>query len=207
LTIIIDDAGSGDLLWGMIIGAYKPETDLFTYDLIPVEFFQEPSYHDKVYFKEAALIALQLVSRLNLGEKEKIQICQGNILDEAAKILTEQYGEDRVERIRVEGKTQQLVEQAYIDELRNLGYMTLPERTEKWGKSFWHMFEWVKENPKRIQWTKSAFPNLQRYKLFRQPDLENDASQENKNPSKKQIKRTHDTRKAVKAKNTNSSSH
>jgi len=166
LTIIIDDAGSGDLLWGVVIGAYRPEDDVFTYDLIPVEDFQEPRYADKPHFVEASMIALRLAAKLQLRENEKIQICQGNILDEAAKALNERYGEERVERVKVEDRAQHLVEEAYLDEVRNLGYEPLPERTEKWGRSFRHMLEWVRQKPERVKWTKSAFPNLQKMHLF-----------------------------------------
>ena len=169
MTIIIDDAGSGDLLWGIVIGAYRPETDIFIYDLIPVEQFQEPIYTEKRHFTEAAMISKRLVSRLELAENEKIQICQGNILDEAAKILREQYGDERVERVHIEGRAQLLIELSYLEELRNLGYEPLPDRTEKWGKSFRSMLEWVKQKPERVKWAKSAFPNIQRMKLFQKP--------------------------------------
>jgi hypothetical protein len=169
MTIIIDDAGSGDLLWGIVIGAYRPESDIFIYDLIPVEHFQEPIYTEKRHFTEAALISKRLVSRLELAEKEKIQICQGNILDETAKTLREQYGDERVERVHIEGRAQHLIELAYLEELRNLGYEPLPDRTEKWGKSFRSMLEWVKQKPERVKWVKSGFPNIQRMKLFQKP--------------------------------------
>jgi hypothetical protein len=166
MTIIIDDAGSGDLLWGIVIGAYRPESDVFIYDIIPVEQFQEPIYTEKRHFTEAALISKRLVSRLELAENEKIQICQGNILDETAKTLREQYGDERVERVHIEGRAQHLIELAYLEELRNLGYEPLPDRTEKWGKS---MLEWVKQKPERVKWVKSGFPNIQRMKLFQKP--------------------------------------
>ena len=74
MTIIIDDAGSGDLLWGIVIGAYRPESDIFIYDLIPVEHFQEPIYTEKRHFTEAALISKRLVSRLELAEKAKAKV-------------------------------------------------------------------------------------------------------------------------------------
>jgi hypothetical protein len=169
MTIIIDDAGSGDLLWGIVIGAYRPESDVFIYDIIPVEQFQEPIYTEKRHFTEAALISKRLVSRLELAENEKIQICQGNILDETAKTLREQYGDERVERVHIEGRAQHLIELAYLEELRNLGYEPLPDRTEKWGKSFRSMLEWVKQKPERVKWVKSGFPNIQRMKLFQKP--------------------------------------
>jgi hypothetical protein len=168
LTIEIDDAGTGDILFGVVIGAYRPETDHFLYDMIDVRYFQEPVYGKKRHLNEARRIALRLVDRLVLGEEEKILICTGDILNEAAEALLEQYGEDRIERGKIEGRAQFLVERAYTNELRNIGYEPREDRTEKWGKNFWHMYNWVKQNPKeRLRWTKSAFPNLKKYPLFK----------------------------------------
>ena len=48
LTIIVDDAGSGDLLFGVVIGAYREETDQFTYDVINVSFYQEVFAEKKI---------------------------------------------------------------------------------------------------------------------------------------------------------------
>jgi len=166
LTILIDDAGSGDILWGVVIGAYRPETDSFIYDIIDVSFFKNELYNERQYLQEAAKISIKLIDRLGILENEKIQICQGDILNEAAKALIEKFGEDRIERTRIEGRAQELVEIAYTDELRNLGYEVRPDRTDKWGKNFWHMYDWVKDDTNRIKWVKTGFPNLKRYKLF-----------------------------------------
>ena len=167
MTIIIDDAGTGDLLWGVVIGAYQPETYIFLYDLIDVKFFKEDTFQERKYLAEAARVAVSLVERLNLKPDEKIKICQGDIMNEATETLKQKYGEGRIKKIKVEGRAQKLIELAYTDELRNLGYEPLPERTEKWGKNFWHMYEWVKKDPKnRVKWVKTGFPNLKRFRLF-----------------------------------------
>ena len=168
MTIEIDDAGTGDILHGVVIGAYRPEDDVFLYDMINVRYFQDPVYGEKRHLNEARRIALRLVDRLGLREKEKISICTGDILNEAAEALVEEYGEDRVERCRIENRAQYLVELAYTDELRNIGYEPIENRTEKWGKNFWHQYNWLRRKPKaRLRWAKSAFPNLRKYPLFK----------------------------------------
>lgn len=168
MTIEIDDAGTGDILYGVVIGAYRPEDDHFIYDMIDVRYFQEPVYDKRRHLNEARRIALRLVDRLGLKEEEKIIICTGDVLNEAAEALNEQYGEERIERGKIEGRAQFLVEQAYTDELSNIGYEARDDRTEKWGKNFWHMYNWVKKDPeRRLRWTKSAFPNLKKYPLFK----------------------------------------
>ena len=167
MTILIDDAGSGDLLFGTVIGAYRTEDDHFVYDLIPVKHFQMPLYKKKTHLEEAKRIALDLVERLGLKEDEKIIICTGDILNVAAEALIEKYSEDVVERGKIEGRAQELVELAYTNELRNIGYQPLEERTEKWGKNFWDMYNWLKEDKSRLKFAKTAFPNLKKYPLFK----------------------------------------
>ncbi len=168
MTIEIDDAGTGDILYGTVIGAYRPEDDHFIYDMIDVKHFQMPLYRAKKHLDEAKRIAVELVERLGLKEKEKIIICTGDVLNVAAEALIEKFGEDVVERGKIEGRGQHLVELAFTNELRNIGYEPLEERTEKWGKNFWHMYKWINKNPKRrLRFAKSAFPNLKKYPLFK----------------------------------------
>jgi len=168
LTIQIDDAGTGDILYGTVIGAYRPEDDHFIYDLIEVRHFQMPLYKDKTHLKEARRIAVELVERLELREDEKIIICTGDVLNFASEALLEIYGEDVVVRGKIEGRGQHLVELAFTNELRNIGYEPLAERTEKWGKNFWHMYKWINKKPRRrLKFAKSAFPNLKKYPLFK----------------------------------------
>lgn len=167
MTIEIDDAGTGDILYGTVIGAYRPEDDHFIYDMIDVKHFQMPLYKDKTHLEEAKRIAVELVERLGLKENEKIIICTGDVLNYATEALLEKYGNEIVERGKIEGRGQHLVELAFTNELRNIGYEPLLERTQKWGKNFWHMYKWINKKPKRrLKFAKSAFPNLKKYPLF-----------------------------------------
>jgi CxxC-x17-CxxC domain-containing protein len=166
LTLIVDDAGSGDLLFGVVVGAYQEETGEFKYDLIDVRFYQA-IFLEKEYLRESSRIVSKLVSHFNLKPDEEIHICQGCIFDLAAEELQKVYGEDRVKRIRVVGETQRLVEIAYLDELRNLGYEPMAQREEKRGKNFFHMMRWLKNNPEMLRYAKTGWPRLKNYHLFK----------------------------------------
>ena len=107
MTVIVDDAGSGDLLFGVVVGAYREETGDFKYDLIDVRFYQE-NFREKEYLQESSRVVSKLVAGFNLGADEEIHICQGCIFDVAAEELQKIYGEDRVKRIRVIGEAQGL---------------------------------------------------------------------------------------------------
>ncbi|MCW4025330.1 MAG: hypothetical protein NWF01_09900 [Candidatus Bathyarchaeota archaeon] len=166
MTVIVDDAGSGDLLFGVVIGAYREETSEFKYDLIDVRFYQE-LFCEKEYLQESSRVVAKLVANFNLSPDEEIHICQGCIFDVAAEDLRKVYGEDRVKRIKVIGEAQRLIEISYLDEIRNLGYEPLAEREEKRGKSFFHMMRWLKDNPEMLKYAKTGWPKLKNYQIFK----------------------------------------
>ena len=165
MTLIVDDAGSGDLLFGVVIGIYREETGEFKYDLIDVKFYQD-IFCSKEYLQEASRVTAQLVAALKLKPDEEIHVCQGCIFDVAVADLQKVYGEDRLCRVRVTGEAQRLVEIAYLDEIRNLGYEPLAEREEKRAKSFFHMMRWLKAHPDMLKYAKTGLPRLKRYRLF-----------------------------------------
>ena len=167
MTVVIDDAGSGDLLFGVVVGAFRLETEEFKYRLVDVKFFQPELFRDKKYLQETTRIVSELLAQLNLKPEEEIQMCQGNIFDDAAAELQKAYGEDRVQRIRVVGEPQRFTEIAYLDEIRNLGYEPLAERETKRAKSFFHMMRWLTANPNMLRYAKTGWPRLARYRLFK----------------------------------------
>ena len=161
----MDDAGSGDLLFGIVIGAYRDEPQQFCYDVIDVKYFQSGLFRKKEYLSQTSKIVTQLLCKLQPKPEEEINFCQGYIFDEAAEDLRKTFGE-RIHRIRVVGEAQRLVEIAYLDEIRNLGYEPLPERDEKRAKNFFHMMRWLQEHPDMIKYAKTGWPRLSRYRMF-----------------------------------------
>jgi len=167
MTIIIDDAGSGDLLFGVVISAYREETCEFVYDIVDVSYYQSPKFRQKAYLNQTSKIIFNLLNKLKIGILEPIHICRGSIFDKALVDIKYTYGEDRVQRIKVINEPQRLTETAYLDEIRNLGYEPLEEREQKRAKSFFHMMRWLQENPGMLKYAKTGWPRLTRYRLFR----------------------------------------
>ena len=167
MTIIIDDAGSGDLLFGVVIAAFREEAQEFKYDLVDVKFFQSSLFNRREYLSECSRIVSRLVSGLKIAPEEEIHVCKGYIFDDAVDDLRKKYGADRVQRVAVTGELQRLVETAYLDEIRNLGYEPIVEREDKRARSFFHMMRWLSENPDRLRYAKTGWPRLSRYRLFR----------------------------------------
>jgi len=167
LTIVIDDAGVGDLLAGIVVGAYRLETGEFAYDLVDVKFFQRPRFASKQYLSESSRIVLRLLEKLQRREGENIRICRSYVFEQAYKKLKEKYGVDAVELSKVVGKPQEYVETAYLDELRNLGYNAIAKRETRRAKSFFHMMNWVKRNPSRWRFAKTGWPRLRNYRAYK----------------------------------------
>ena len=167
VTITVDDAGSGDLLLGVVIGAYRDETQEFKYDLIDVKYFQPKLFRKKEYLSQTSKIVTELLNKMQPKPDEEICLCQGYLFDEAVEELRKVYGEERVRRIKVIGEPQRLVEIAYLDEIRNLGYEPLPEREEKRAKNFFHMMRWLKNKPDMLKYAKTGWPRLSRYQMFK----------------------------------------
>ncbi|PIU59261.1 hypothetical protein COS86_05195 [Candidatus Bathyarchaeota archaeon CG07_land_8_20_14_0_80_47_9] len=167
LTIIVDDAGIGDLLFGVVIAAFRCETQEFTYDILDVKYFRSSRFRSKEYLNQASKVVFQLLGKLQIKKDEQIQICKGYVFDKAVNRLIEVYGSSRVDRIKVTGEPQRLTEIAYLDEIRNLGYEPIEERDEKKAKSFFHMMNWLRKNPEKLIYAKTGWPRLQRYGLFR----------------------------------------
>ena len=163
MTLQIDDAGVGDLLHGVVIGAYRPETGGFTYGMIEVEFFQQPKFGKKAYLEEASEVVMQVIDRMKLTENEPILICSSFIFESAVRDLEEKYGKERVTVTKITGDAQHFVETAYLDEIRNLGYEPLDEREDKRARSFFHMLGWLKKDPHRFKHAKTGWPRLKKY--------------------------------------------
>ncbi len=167
MTITIDDAGIGDLLFGVVIGAFREETQEFLYEILDIKYFKSQRFRRKEYLRQASNAVSQLLHKLGLETEEPIRICKGYIFDEAVKDLRKRYGKERIRRVKVIGEPQRLTEIAYLDEIRNLGYEPLEKREENRAKNFFHMMNWLKKNPDKLRYAKTGWPRLSRYRLFR----------------------------------------
>lgn len=167
MTVIMDDAGSGDLLFGVVISAFRDSTREFRYDVIDVKYFKARFFSRKAYLKQCSKIVSKLLAEIKPKSEEEIHICRGYIFDEVIEKLKRKYGEHRIRRVKVTGEPQDLTEIAYLDELRNLGYEPLEKRENKRAESFFHMMRWLKKNPDMLKYAKTGWPRLQRYKLFK----------------------------------------
>jgi hypothetical protein len=78
MTIIIDDAGSGDLLFGVVIGAFRDSTREFKYRVIDVKYFQPKLFSRKLFLKQSSKIVSILLAELKPRKEEEIHLCSRN---------------------------------------------------------------------------------------------------------------------------------
>lgn len=82
--IQIDDAGSGSLLGGTIIGVLRVETDEFLYEVIPLDYYNEKNFTTKAYIYCVISIVKKIFKKINVTRNEHLEICRGYMFDALA---------------------------------------------------------------------------------------------------------------------------
>lgn len=137
-TILIDDAGWGDLILGAVIGALKLPERRYMERRIPVTAFQSPNFEDKVYLDEAVRISREIVEAMQPDEETYFKVCSGYILSGIRSYLQRQGY--HVEKAKITGELQERVEKSFIEWCIEVG---VPRETVENRKRFYPILEWV----------------------------------------------------------------
>jgi len=141
--ILMDDAGWGDLILGVVIGALHPPDRRYMERRIPVSSFQPPNFENKQYLNDAVKIAEEIVEVMRPDRETRFKVCSGYVLSNIGKYL-----QDRgfnVEIVEITGELQERVEHGYKRWCIEVGVSA--ERLEG-ERRFWTLLEWVAEKPK-----------------------------------------------------------
>ena len=141
--ILIDDAGWGDLVLGVVIGALKLPDSRYMERRIPVSSFQPPNFENKQYLDDAVKIAEEIVEVMQPGRETRFKVCSGYVLSSIRRYLRDRGF--NVEEVQITGHLQELVERSYGEWCKEVGVPT-----ERLGdkRRFWMLLEWVAEKPK-----------------------------------------------------------
>lgn len=158
--IQIDDAGSGSFIGGTCIGMYRPETNEYYFDIIPVELYDKKNFSKKLYLDHVVEIVKTGFIELQVQKNEVIEICRGYMFDKLKQWLNDGgycwYG------THITGHFQDLVEKNYELYTINLG---LPEYYVKYTKYPFHFHKllgWVfADFENRIQLCKVGWKSWQ----------------------------------------------
>jgi len=139
-VILIDDAGWGDLILGVVVGALKLPDRKYMERRIPVTAFQPPNFEKKTYLDEAVRIAEEIVNVMQPDKKTYFKVCSGYILSRIRSYLKQRgfY----VETTKIVGELQERVEKGYIDWCIEVG---VPPEKIKDRRRFYPLLEWVAE--------------------------------------------------------------
>ncbi|KRQ86631.1 hypothetical protein ABG79_01614 [Caloramator mitchellensis] len=160
--IQIDDAGSGSLVGGTIIGALRVETMEFFNYLIPVKYFKSPYFKQKEYESYTVKLIEKAIKDLNITKYEEIQICRGYLFNKAIKYLTDKgYNATST---KISEPLQSLIEDTFKKYVIDIG---IPEdyiNFTKYPFHFHKMLRWVLADPKdRIKYCKTGWDSWQKY--------------------------------------------
>jgi len=141
--ILIDDAGWGDLILGVVIGALKLPDRRYMERRIPISSFQPPNFENKQYLDDAVKIAEEIVKVMRPSKETRFKVCSGYVLSSIRRHLRDLGF--TVEEVEITGDLQEMVERSYVEWCKEVGVPT--ERLEN-KRRFWTLLEWVAERPK-----------------------------------------------------------
>ena len=165
--ILIDDAGWGDLILGVVIGAFKLPDRKYLHRRISVSSFQPPNFKNKRYLDDAIKIADEIIEVMQPDRDTRFKVCSGYVLSSIRGHLRDQGFS--VKEVEITGELQEMVERGYVEWCVEVGVPA--ERLED-ERRFWTLLEWVAEEPKirerlvktgwkswRQKWREKAFKN------------------------------------------------
>lgn len=145
--IQIDDAGSGSFVGGTCIGFYRPETNEYYFDIIPVELYDIDNFKKKLYLDNVVEITEKAFEALNVNQHETIEICRGYMFEKLKPWLTSNDFCWYVTQIT--GRIQEVVEKNFELYTIKLG---LPEEYIKYTRYPFHFH-------KLLRWVLSDYNN------------------------------------------------
>lgn len=160
--IQIDDAGSGSLVGGTIIGIVRIENLEYYYDLIPVKCFTSPYFEEKEYTKYATKIIINALEFLNINKTEYIEICQGYIFEDARNYL--KANGYNFNPGKISEPLQSMVEDTFFNYAVSLGIPRDYLQYTKYPFHFHRLFKWVLADfNKRKKLCKTAWKSWNKY--------------------------------------------
>ena len=85
--ILIDDAGWGDLILGVVIGALKLPDRKYLERRSPVSSFQPPNFENRKYLDDAVKIAKEIIEVMQPDRETHFKVCSGYVLSSLRKHL------------------------------------------------------------------------------------------------------------------------
>jgi hypothetical protein len=161
--IQIDDAGSGSLIGGTLIGIIRVETLEFFYKVIPVKYFKTPHFEQKKYNDICVEIIKEGFAELMVSNSEPIEICQGYIFDKARNFLNS--AGYNFASTKIEEPLQSRIEETFMDYVIGLGVPLDYLQFTRYPFHFHRLLKWVLADFKgREKLCKTAWKSWNKYR-------------------------------------------
>lgn len=161
--IQIDDAGSGSFVGGTCIGFYRPETNEYYFDIIPVELYDIENFKKKLYLDYVVDIAEKAFDALKVNQHETIEICRGYMFEKLKPWLTSNGYCWYVTQIT--GKIQEVVEKNFELYTVKLGLPLEYIKYTRYPFHFHKLLRWVlSDYENRINLCKVGWKSWQKLK-------------------------------------------
>ena len=149
------------MVGGVVVVLRRVETGEDYWGEIPLEMFQGSEFKYKGYLRMATQIILNGLNELGSSTEEAIHICTGYVFTHAKDTLKE-LGHI-VTEVKIEGATQTLAEDRFIESLVARG---LGSKSELFGRrSFNGWLKWVKQDlEQREQYVKTGWDNWPKHR-------------------------------------------
>ncbi|AEV68147.1 hypothetical protein [Acetivibrio clariflavus] len=167
--IQIDDAGSGSFVGGTCIGVYRPETNEYFFEIIPVELYNKENFKYKYYLDEVVNIVSDAFKAMKVSKNETIEICRGYMFEKLRKWLNSQgycwY------MTQISGRVQDVVEKNYALYTEKLGIPKAYIQYTKYPFHFHKLLRWVfADFENRIDLCKTGWNSWSKYEHIK-PEL------------------------------------
>lgn len=139
--IYIDDAGSGSLIGGTVIGAMRKETKEYVYDIIPLEYYDSINFSKKLYLNKVVDITQSLFDKLNVQSDEQVYICRGYMFDKLRPWLKD--NNYNFESIKIADPLQTKIEKTFENYTIDLGFPKRYISYTKYPFHFHRILKWV----------------------------------------------------------------
>lgn len=158
----IDDAGSGSLVGGTCIAAYRVETGEYIYDIIPLSHYQNDNFAKKSYLTKSADIVESSLEKLGVGKTEEVSICQGYMFEEARKNLNS--NKFNWTSTKILDPLQTIIEQTFSEYALSMGVPVQYVKYTKYPLHFHRILRWVyADYSRRCKLCKSDWKSFKRY--------------------------------------------
>jgi len=162
LLILIDDAGSGSLIGGTIIGAMRFETNEYFYDTIPLKYYSPELFQKKMYLDCVIDIVEDLFIKLKVDPNEEIYICRGYMFDK----LRTWISDNNYKHIdtKIEEPLQSQIETSFEDYTISLGFPKRFISYTKYPFHFHRILRWVyADYDSRVDLCKTGWKSFAKY--------------------------------------------